>query len=101
MPLLRLGLNVSAVMVVIVSVASWLAGYTMEVALLRGLLMFPLVAFVGFFAELVVSTASPAERGKRTSDGESGEQEQSTAGEPIDLAQVRAEQDALAERQAA
>lgn len=98
MPLLRFGLNAGAVVVIIASVASWMAGYTVEVALLRGLLAFPLVAFAAFFAELVVATASPAEtaRGSVAASAGAPEEEQ-----PVDLAQARIDRDASAERQAA
>lgn len=97
MPLLRFGLNAGAAAVVIASAASWMAGYTVEVALLRGLLAFPLVAFAAFFAELVISTASPLERA--TGATEAGGP--SDAGQPVDLAQARADRNASAERQAA
>lgn len=91
MPFLRFGLNAGAVVVVLATAASWWAGYTVEVALLRGLLAFPLVAFVAFFAELVVATA-PAQ----AEDANAGESDR-----PVDLAQVRAEREAASERQAA
>ena len=97
MPLLRIGLYAGALVVVTASVASWLAGYTVEVALLRGLLAFPLVAFAAFFAELIVSTASPSE----TATGSTAAGGPSDAGQPVDLAQARADRNASAERQAA
>lgn len=97
MPLLRFGLNAGALVVVIASVASWLAGYTVEVALLRGLLAFPLVAFAAFFAELVVSTSPAVKAADATAVlGESSEGRQ-----PVDLAQARADRDASADRRAA
>lgn len=91
MPFLRFGLNAGALVVLLATVASSWAGYTVEVALLRGLLAFPLVAFVAFFAELVVATSpAPADdAGVAESD------------RPVDLAQVRAEREAASERQAA
>ena len=98
MPLLRFGLQVGALVVVIAAAASWLAGYAVEVALLRGLLAFPLVAFAAFFAELVVSTASPAAKtgGVAMGLGESSDERQ-----PAGLAQARADRDASADRRAA
>lgn len=96
MPLLRFGLNAGAAAVVLASAASWMAGYTVEVALLRGLLAFPLVAFAAFFAELIVSTASPSETAGSTAAGGP-----SDTGLPVDLAQARADRNASAERQAA
>lgn len=100
MPLLRIGLCAGALVVVTASVASWLAGYTVEVALLRGLLAFPLVAFAAFFAELVVSTASPAAKPADMAAG-SGPGESSEERQPVDMAQARADRDASAERRAA
>lgn len=97
MPLLRFGLTAGALVAVIASVASWLAGYTVEVALLRGLLAFPLVAFAAFFAELVVSTSPMAKVADAAAEfGESSEGRQ-----PVDLAQARADRDASADRRAA
>ncbi len=96
MPLLRWGLNAGAILTVVAFVASWMAGYTVEVALLRGLLAFPLVAFAGYFAELVISTAPPAMAGRPSaSDGTSNERK------PADLAQARADRETPAERRAA
>lgn len=88
MPLLRFGLEAGAAVAAAAAAASWLAGYAVEVALLRGLLAFPLVVSATFFAELVVSTAPPAVR---------------AAGErpPLDLARARADRDASADRRAA
>ncbi|RJQ12013.1 MAG: hypothetical protein C4558_02540 [Dehalococcoidia bacterium] len=97
MPLLRFGLNAGAAVVVIASTASWMAGYTVEVALLRGLLAFPLVAFAAFFAELVVSTASPAE----TATGRAAAGDPSDGGQPVDLTQAHADRNTSADRQAA
>jgi hypothetical protein len=96
MPLLRCGLNAGAVLTLVAFGASWMAGYTVEVALLRGLLAFPLVAFAGYFAELVISTAPPATAATPTaSDGTS------SGRKPADLAQARSDRDASAERRAA
>lgn len=94
MPLLRWGLNAGAVVTVATSIASWMAGYTVEVALLRGLLAFPLIAFAAYFAELVISTA-PAAAGGTATDGTSDQRT------PANLAQARADRDASAERRAA
>lgn len=102
MPLLTWGLNAGALVAVVAFGASWVAGYTVEVALLRGLLGFPLVAFAAYFAELVISTAPPsvakaglAGTAVGTSDGTSDERK------PADLAQARADRDASAHRRAA
>ncbi len=98
MPFLRFGLNAGALVVVVATVGSWMAGYTVEVALLRGLLAFPLIAFAAFFAELVVSTAPPAvtTRGSTKAAVESSE-----ARRPVDLDEARADRDGSADRRAA
>lgn len=97
MPLLRWGLNAGALVAVVASVASWMAGYAVEVALLRGLLAFPLVAFAAYFAELVVSTAPAAT--PKAAQAASNETAEGRA--PVDLTQARAERDASADRRAA
>ena len=80
MPLLRWGLIAGALTSVVASAASYLAGYAMEMSLLRGLLAFPPVAFTAFFAELVVSTAPPGGLGSAvTADELSAERH------PLDL----------------
>ncbi|TAJ18021.1 MAG: hypothetical protein EPO65_09835 [Dehalococcoidia bacterium] len=103
MPLLRWGLNAGALVAIAAAVASWMAGYAMEVALLRGLLAFPLVAFAAYFAELVVSTAPPAKEKAKTAkaDATPTSQELADGRAPVDLAQVRADRDASADSRAA
>lgn len=98
MPLLAWGLNIGALVAVVAFGASWMAGYTVEVALLRGLLGFPLVAFAAYFAELVISTAPPA---TAKAAGTSSADTTSEGRKPADLAQARADRDASAERRAA
>lgn len=102
MPLLRWGLGAGALLAAVASVASFTAGYAMEVALLRGLLVFPPVAFAAFFAELVVSTAPP---GVRASSGaaatDRSPEEHRPAGLPADLPAVREARAASADRRAA
>lgn len=101
MPLLRWGLNAGALVAIAAAVASWMAGYAVEVALLRGLLAFPLVAFAAYFAELVVSTAPPAKVKSAKADAASPSQELADGRAPVDLAQVRADRDASADSRAA
>ncbi|TAK77564.1 MAG: hypothetical protein EPO16_05300 [Dehalococcoidia bacterium] len=98
MPLLRLGLGAGAGLAVAASVASMWAGYAVEVALLRGLLVFPPVAFAAFFAELVVSTAPP---GTRRSGGITAPDESSDGRRPVDLPAEREARAASASRRAA
>lgn len=96
MPLLRWGLNAGALVAVVASVASWMAGYAVEVALLRGLLAFPLVAFAAYFAELVVSTAPAA-----TPKAQATPKETAEGRAPVDLTQAHAGRGASADRRAA
>lgn len=98
MPLLRLGLGAGAALAVVACIASVWAGYTVEVALLRGLLVFPPVSFTGFFAELVVSTAPPGARGS----GDMAAPDESSDGRrPVDLPAEREARAASASRRAA
>jgi hypothetical protein len=54
---MRLGLQAAALVCVAASVASWAAGYPLDVAMLRGLIAGVAVGLVGYAAELVVATA--------------------------------------------
>ncbi len=101
MPLLRWGLNAGALVAIAATVASWMAGYSVEVALLRGLLAFPLVAFAAYFAELVVSTAPPAQAQAKKADATSTSHDTTDGRAPVDLAQARADRDASADSRAA
>ena len=58
---LRLSLMVGGVAALYVGIASWSAGYPAELAIVRGVLGFMAVTFVGYVAELIVATAPPAE----------------------------------------
>lgn len=101
MPLLRWGLGAGALLAAVASVASFTAGYAMEVALLRGLLVFPPVAFAAFFAELVVSTAPPGARASSGAAADKSPEEHRPAGLPADLPAVREARAASADRRAA
>ena len=61
MLVMRLGLLIAAAGFVGATVASMQAGYPPEQALVRGLLSFMALSFVGYLGELVVVTAPPPE----------------------------------------
>jgi hypothetical protein len=74
-PILRLALMVAALACLYVGWSSWSAGYYPEIALLRGLLAFIAVSFVGYLAELVVATTPSAEDAAAGEDGVDDEDE--------------------------
>ena len=53
---MRVGLLIGAGAALWVALASWLAGYDQEVAILRGVLAWVLVMLVAYVGELIVST---------------------------------------------
>ena len=57
--MLKLGLMLGGIAFLWVSWASWSAGYPPEIAAVRGLIGFMAICTVAYFAELVVSTATP------------------------------------------
>lgn len=59
MAVLKLGLVLAGLAFAWVSWASWSAGYTPEIALLRGLLAFCAASVVGYVGALIVATAPP------------------------------------------
>ena len=59
MHVLQLGLVFAGAAFLYVGWASWDAGYGPEVAIVRGLVGFMAVSFVGYIGELIVATASP------------------------------------------
>ena len=60
MAILHLGLALGAAAFLYVGWASWNAGYGPEIAVVRGLIAFMAVTFVGYIGELIVATAPPA-----------------------------------------
>jgi len=62
MLILRIALFIAAAAALLVAVASSLAGFPPEAAILRGVLAFMAVSFVGYIGELVVATAPPLPR---------------------------------------
>ena len=67
---MRLGLQAAALVCVAASLASWGAGYPLDVALLRGVIAGVAVGVVGYLIELMVATsperpvAAPAVQGR-------------------------------------
>ncbi|MEE8421791.1 MAG: hypothetical protein V3S31_03330 [Dehalococcoidia bacterium] len=59
MYVLRLSLIGAALACAYVGWASWSAGYTPEVAMVRALVAFMVVSFVGYLAEMVVASQPP------------------------------------------
>lgn len=62
---MRLGLQAAALVCVVASALSWLAGYPPDLALLRGVIAGVAVGIVGYVAELVVATTPDGPRAKR------------------------------------
>jgi hypothetical protein len=56
---LRIGLVLGALACLYVTGASWVAGYTPEVAIVRGVIAWGALTLLGYAAELVVVMASP------------------------------------------
>ena len=59
MAILHLGLALGAAAFLYVGWASWNAGYGPEIAVVRGLIAFMAVTFVGYIGELIIATAPP------------------------------------------
>ncbi len=59
MAVLQLGLVLAGVAALVVGAVSWQAGYTPEVAILRGVVACCAVGIVAYIGELVVGTAPP------------------------------------------
>lgn len=63
---MRLGLQAAALVCVAASVASWAAGYPLDIALLRGVIAGVAVGIVGYLVELVVATSPQRSRTEPT-----------------------------------
>lgn len=70
MVVMRLGLTIAALGFLIAFIGSLRAGYPAEMALVRGLLSFMALSFVGYLGELVVATSPNA--GALSGDGRGG-----------------------------
>lgn len=60
MPMLRAALYGAAAASLYVMYVSWHSGFAPEIAVVRGVIAFMVIAFIGYLAELVVSTVPPA-----------------------------------------
>jgi hypothetical protein len=107
MLILRAGLYLAAAMACVASWLSWQAGYAVEVATVRGLVVFMGISFVAYLAELVVMTAPlPNQRTRASANFERDPSARATdrlgdADEPVNLPAVRATRDAAGESRAA
>lgn len=68
MAVLRVGLAIAGLGFLIATVASFRAGYPLEMALVRGLLSFMALSFVAYLGELVVATTPPPKAAKPDED---------------------------------
>lgn len=100
MLLLRIGLYAAVLLAVSATWMSTSAGYPVEVAMLRGLVVFMGVSFVAYLGELVVATAPPPRRPRRVeaADSHDGADDENEA---INLPAVRAERSAAADQRRA
>lgn len=96
MLILKAGLYLALAVTAYVVWASSGAGYSIEVALLRGAVAFMGVTFVAYLAEIVVMTAPVAGHPAQSTDRE-GESEN----DPVHLSPARAEREAAADQRRA
>jgi hypothetical protein len=67
---MRLGLQAAALVCVVASAASWVAGYPPDIALARGMIAAMAVAVAAYVLELVVATTPGTSRAQRAAQPE-------------------------------
>jgi len=72
MLVMRFGLMVAALGFLVATVGSVRAGYPIEMALVRGLLSFMALSFVGYLGELVIATSGAPNAATAGGDGRGG-----------------------------
>lgn len=101
MLILRVGLYLAVIAAAYVVWASSSAGFSIEVAMLRGLLAAMGVAFVAYLAELVVLTAPVDAKRQQQAASDAALADDAPPNDPVNLPAVRAERSAAADKRRA